>query len=399
MTASAFSTVGAPGPQAAAVMAAVARPASVPATFDPLSVTFTSLSTGWALGMAPCPSTGTCLALRSTTDSGRTWSAEPLPAALVSAADRKVNGAPAVLTQCCFANLDVRFANAEDGWIYGGLEVSSPTAGTVDTTLWSTHDGGAVWRQQHLPSPLATQGSVFDLEAIGGQAYLMAPNKNFSVSVESTPVSQDNWRPATSVPLRFAAGGGQQSGAFVFQGGKGWLVEGNDRGTTGSAQLASDGDWVSWVPPCASVGGTFAVPAASTADDLVAICVMGGFASPLTKSAPPGATVGSSWLYFSDNSGRSWYAGPELGPIGQFFGGVLASPAPGTILLSRGNQSQALALSSDGGHHWASIYKGNFFYLGFTSPAQGVALVRSTATSTKMIMTFDGGHRWAKVSF
>jgi hypothetical protein len=175
-------------------------------------------------------------------------------------------------------------------------------------------------------------------------------------------------------------------------------VEGNDRGTTGSGELVG-GQWVGWVPPCASVGDSFAIPAASTPDDLVAVCVMGGFAEELSKSAPKGASLGSSWLYLSSNGGSSFQAGPELGPLGDFFGSVLASPAPGVILLSHGDIGQDLIASFNGGHTWANVYHGELTYLGFTSPLQGVGIVQSTSTTSRMIMTFDGGRLWAPVTF
>lgn len=367
------------------------------ANFDPLSVTFVSLETGWALGTSPCAS-GACLGLRETTDAGRSWVVRPLPGSSVAAADRKVNGFQA-LDECCGGGLNVRFANPLDGWIYGGLLVPSQFQGTTAPALWSTHDGGLTWEQERLPSGLSNTGSVFDLEAAAGSVYLMGRDKTYGVTVESSPVARDSWHHANAVALGNPAGGGEQSGAFVLQGTRGWLVEGNDRGTTGSAQLASNGEWVSWSPPCASVGNSFAIPAASTPSNLVAVCVMGGFAEGLSKSAPPGATIGSSWLYFSSNGGNSFQAGPELGPMGESFAGVLASPVPGAILIGRAYPGQDLIASFDGGRHWAVVYRGELSYLGFTSPLQGVGIVQSTSATTTMIMTFDGGHHWAPVTF
>jgi hypothetical protein len=95
---------------------------SVGTSFDPESVTFVSLGTGWVLGTIQCAPGGTCLALRETTDAGRSWSPRPLPTPLVALADRKVGGVPA---DCCGAGLNVRFADLRDGWIYGGLVVTS----------------------------------------------------------------------------------------------------------------------------------------------------------------------------------------------------------------------------------------------------------------------------------
>jgi len=383
-------------PSAAAAAAAV--PAAVPAaaSFHPLSVTFVSLKTGWALGTSPCAS-GECLGLRETTGSGSSWVVRPLPAALLAAADRKVSGNSA-LNECCGGGLNVRFANLLDGWIYGGLLVPSQFQGTSEPVVWSTHNGGATWVEDRLPAGLNTTGTIFDLEVAGARVYLMAPDKTFGVTVESSPLARDSWQHANTVGLGSPAGGGEQSGAFVLQGTHGWLVEGNDRGTTGSAELVG-GQWVGWVSPCASVGDSFAIPAASTPENLVAVCVMGGFAEGLSKSAPKGATLGSSWLYFSSNGGSSFRAGLELGPLGDFFGDVLASPEPGAILLSHGDMGQDLMASFNYGHTWTTVYHGELTYLGFTSPLQGVGIVQTSSATTKMIMTFDGGHLWAPVTF
>ncbi len=382
---------------ALAFLASAGRPAlgsllrtgSVQASFKPGSVTFISLQTGWVLGTAPCASGRECLALRETNDAGRAWSARPLPASLVVAADRLVGGVPGAVYG--MAGLNVRFADRSDGWIYGSLAV---TTDSYRPTLWSTHDGGLVWREQPLPG-LSLDTSIFDLQAAAGTAYRVQSNP-LGVTVKSSPVAQDRWRVANTARLGLPAGGAQPSGSIVLQGRSGWLVVGNDRGTSGSARLTPDGQWVSWTPPCASVGGSFAIPAASTPRDLVAVCVMGGFAS----QPPAGRAEGSSWLYFSNDGGSTFYSGRELGPTGDFFGGVLASPRPGVILIGHGvANGQDLIASSDGGVRWSVVYRGQLLFLGFTSPSQGVGIVKSSSSANTMIMTFDGGHRWAPVKF
>ena len=215
------------------------------ARFDPVSVTFVSLDTGWVLGMAPCKAAGGCLALRETTDAGRSWFARPLPAVLVAAADRKVDGELAALYG--YGGLNVRFADPSDGWIYGDLAVPAKQSGVayVDfkAILWSTHDGGLVWHTQPLGG-LGTFDSIFDLEAARGTAYLAESNTAAGVTVKSSPVGAESWHVSSAVALPFPAGGSNPSATFVLAGSSGWLVEGNDRGTTGSVQLASDGQWV-----------------------------------------------------------------------------------------------------------------------------------------------------------
>jgi photosystem II stability/assembly factor-like uncharacterized protein len=125
---------------------------------------------------------------------------------------------------------------------------------------------------------------------------------------------------------------------------------------------------------------------------------MGGFASPLSKYAPAGAKVGSSWLYASSDGGASFRAVAQLGKLGDQVGTVIASPAPGTVLVARGTyQHPYLAASFDGGRQWADVYQGAFDYLGFTSASQGVAVVQS-GTGTALLMSYDGGRHWAKAA-
>jgi hypothetical protein len=270
--------------------------------------------------------------------------------------------------------------------------------------LWSTHDGGLIWHAQTLRG-LGSEGALFDVEAAAGKVYRMQKNgAAAAVAVESSPVGQDSWRLERTPSLGDPAGGGEQSGAFVLQGRTGWLVEGNDRGTTGSARLTTGGQWVNWTPPCASVGHSFAIPAATTARNLVAVCEMGGFAYPLSKSAPPGAKLGSHWLYFSSNGGESFKAGPEIRLPARAlpYVGPIASPSPGVVLLPDATQNgqSDLVASFDGGLHWTVVYRGDVNYIAFTSPSQGLAIVGSPgSTATRMIMTFDGGHTWQAVTF
>ncbi|MGC8626965.1 MAG: hypothetical protein ACP5VR_05295 [Acidimicrobiales bacterium] len=373
---------------------AVAVAAAPAAAFSPLSVTFVSSLTGWALGWAPCKVAGACLALRRTTDGAEAWSVEPVPRGLAATADKKAYGQPLLLNAGPGSWLNVRFADPADGWIYGGL----PNGGPL---LWSTHDGGTFWHQ--LPvTGLYPDDPVFDLEAAAGTVYLMAMGQDETVTVESSPVGLDASHKDPTPALTLPAGGAQPGGSIVLEARHGWLVEGNDRGVTGSAVLEKDGHWTTWAPPCEAVGDSYAVPAPSNGADLVAVCVMGGFASPLSKSAPPGASLGSSWLYFSTDGGKSFHHGPELLPRRDYFGGVLASPRPGVVVTDRseGNSEQLIA-SFDNGRHWEAVYQGYFFYLGFTSPTEGVGLVRLSSGTGRsmMVMTYDGGHHWSKVNF
>jgi len=376
-------------------------------SFNPISVDFSSLMRGWALGTTSCRVSTVCLSLSKSTNAGRSWSVSPLPQSLLRLADRRVLGSSAILYGTTngydIQSLNVHFANADDGWIYGSLPVPTKVNGQQSAmfkpVFWSTHDGGLVWKLQPQ-SWFYSQGPVLDLEATSSAVYLMAFNKSLNVTVESSPVGQDSWHVSDSKGLLTPAGGGLLSGAIVLSGSHGWLVEGNDRGTTGSAQLNNSGRWVPWTPPCQSVGDSLAVPAASTSSHIIVECVMGGFASPLSSAAPRGAALGSTWLYTSDNAGRTFTAGPELGRGNVYFGSVLASPKPTTILITRNiSPHQELLASFDGGRHWTVVYFGHVSFVHFVSSTEGVALVQPSKGLNKLIMTFDGGYNWFPIPF
>ncbi|HUZ40540.1 MAG TPA: hypothetical protein VMU68_04010 [Acidimicrobiales bacterium] len=376
-------------------------------TFSPISVDFTSVLRGWALGIVPCHHKSHCLSLRMTTDAGGSWLVVPLPSALLQLADRKVDGIPAVMGGSLDddnpAYLSVRFANARDGWIYGSLETASGPgdAGSVSflTVIWTTHDGGLVWHSLSRSS-MHDQDGVLDLEATSNTVYALALSKSFRVALESSPVHRNQWRVVHTTGLGTPAGGGPLSGAIVFSGPRGWLVEGNDRGTSGSARLTYKGIWVPWRPPCESVGNSLAVPAASTQDHLIAECQMGGFASPLSRAAPRGAKLGSTWLYVSNNSGRTFAPVRELGPSSEYFGPTLAVPRPETFVITGRNvRRQDLLASFDNGREWNIVYIGNVMFMRFVSPNEGAALVQSPNGPNQLIMTFDGGYDWLPVAF
>jgi len=127
---------------------------------------------------------------------------------------------------------------------------------------------------------------------------------------------------------------------------------------------------------------------------------MGGFASPLSRMAPSGATIDSTWLYASKNAGRTFTARTELARSNVYFGSVLASPTATTILLTRNiAPRQELVASFDGGQHWTTVYFANVYFARFVSTSEGVALVHPSKSPNQLIMTFDGARHWASVPF
>jgi hypothetical protein len=125
---------------------------------------------------------------------------------------------------------------------------------------------------------------------------------------------------------------------------------------------------------------------------------MGGFASPLSKSAPPGAKLQSVWLYTSRNGGRTFHYGPQLSSQTE---NILAAPTAMDLFANRVNNSvsdvQQFIRSVDGGHHWEIVRREWALSLAFQSASQGVALLQGARDVNTMIMTSDGGVHWAGV--
>lgn len=202
--------------------------------FDPVSVTFVSASTGWALGRSTCPA-GTCLALRETGDGGRLWGNVALPKRLL--AEAEVKG-----PQPVGSLLGVRFADAEDGWIYGFVPSGQRVIG-LKTAIWSTHDGGASWHPVAIAGFDPALGGVLDLEAGGGRAYALLYRLTAfggyegPLVLESTPLGEDDWAPRPPRSGCPAAGGTSPERSSSKAPPAGWW-----KATTG-ALPAAPGSW------------------------------------------------------------------------------------------------------------------------------------------------------------
>jgi hypothetical protein len=324
-----------------------------------------------------------CLAVRETLDHGRSWSSRPLPGPLIARSTENTSGSAVERDGL----LNIYFANADDGWIYG-LEREQPV-------LFSTHDGGAKWRQ--LPTSLeGSYGFIFDIASLRGTTYLVAQSRSYHGLLESSPVGRDDWRVVRAPTLDLPAGGATNSGSIVFKGASGWLVVGNDRGVSGSAELTPGGQWVKWSPPCEAVGDSYVVPIPTSSRYVVVACQMGGFASPLSKSAPPGAKLQSVWLYTSDNGGRTFDYGPHLG---RWLQNILAAPTKADLFANRITNSttayEQFVRSVDGGHRWSIVRREWALSVAFQGANQGVALLQGPHQVNTMIMTSDGGGYWS----
>ena len=89
--------------------------------------------------------------------------------------------------------------------------------------------------------------------------------------------------------------------------------------------------------------------------------------------------------------------------------GVVANPAPGTVVLDTTNPVHnnlpELLATFDGGSTWRTVYaahvnaSGPWSSLGFTTATQGEAIFGSPLTGGQLVMTTDGGHLWMAVPF
>ena len=367
---------------------------SASAKFTPLSTSFPTATRGWVLGTVPCPVRPACVQLRSTRDGGATWKLTPLPKVLLKIIDQKYHHSIAALNS---SGINVRFANGRDGWIYGTVQ-SFDFFGGITTSrwlvlLWSTHNGGATWSKQNSPA-LDSQGPIYDLEASGHEVYLLGESPKFTAVLVESPVQRDHWTMVKTPPLQPPVGGSETSGDIVTSGHAAWLVEGNDRGITGSLQLNHAGQWTMWSPPCASVGDSYVVPVASDARHLGVVCEIGGVFSQPAPKAPPGATPGSWWLYVSNDAGLSFHAVRELHAAGGYFA-ELASPTPNvSLFLYDSGSGLALVASRDEGRNVRTVFHGLVTYLHFVNATDGIGIAASPSNTSELIVTHDGGRSW-----
>jgi photosystem II stability/assembly factor-like uncharacterized protein len=327
---------------------------STPQGFQARSVTFVSTQLGWVLGSMSCLGIPSCTPiLLRTEDAGRTWSRIPAPSD---------------------GNIDqVRFADAEDGWLYGPLS----TATSPD--LWATHDGGFQWERPQLPN-IPPGDSVSDVEAAAGK--VSASFNGDPIEIATSPVHLDDW--TLSQTTMAASAGPVPSEQIVLQAGVGWLIQ-VDRVVIGGARL-NDGAWVPWSPPCSQAGGP-ALLAASDSTHLAVVCHEGVYtsATPLVNA------------YFSSDGGSTFQPAATSPPSFPPNATGIASPAPGVVIM--GGNGGDLIGTFDGGTTWTVVHHQSdsavWLQVGFTTSSQGVAIDQNGT----LLMTFDGGHDWTPVDF
>jgi hypothetical protein len=314
----------------------------VPPGFQPMSVTFVSPSEGWVLGTAPC-SHAPCTSVVRTTDGGHSWI-----------------GIPAPVTTWVTT---MRFADPSDGFAYG-------------PQLWVTHNGGVRWyRVRQVP------GHIVDLEASAGVVYAASENSADRVRIYRSPAGRDDWHAVKGLPSFY-------SGAIpviTLHGTAAWILADSRvyASPTGSS-------WVRESFQCPSDWGLTSL-AAYNSEHITVLC---------TGDAGLGST--SKLVYASANGGARFTragAPPRGGD-----GGLLAEPTPRHLFIATASGATWLYVSNNGGRTWHSALtltdggKG-WADFGFTTTSQGVAIEGEPAIGSRLFMTWNAGKTWQPIEF
>jgi len=336
-------------PASSAISAASGPTSTIPVGFVPVSLTFVSGRTGYALGTIGCAD-GLCPALVRTDDGGRSW--------------RSTN-APPIVTSRDKLLPRVRFADSSNGWVFAD-------------EAWSTHDGGGHWARVTF-SDLGAGGGVLDMEASAGLVHAVVFDPVMSgARVLSSHVGSDRFLP-TSPHLESGAGP-IPSAPIVLHGPAGWIAF-NNRGVIDAVRLV-DGRWQSWSAPCRDFGTATII--ATTAHDLIARCDPGPVAqSPALPFYLRSHDGGSTFSRVEEH----WPANAEL-----------FSAFGSSILI--GDDHGRINASFDDGHSFHEVYRAQstttvLRELGFTTQEQAVVLESSADGATAhMVMSRDGGRTW-----
>jgi photosystem II stability/assembly factor-like uncharacterized protein len=318
--------------------------APVPGNFQPSSVTYIGVHTGWVIGQAGTPghcATQYCTSIARTDNAGQTWSGVPAP--LTGAA----SGSTGVS--------QIRFLNNLDGWAFG-------------PELWATHDGGRIWTR------IPTNGQrVIDLETAGTTAIAVLgtcagtgsdyASDCTSYMLERTQASDDDW---TQFGGQLTGGTGAVQLSLTSS--KGFLI--GPGGTLYSGPLT--GTWQkAGNAPCSPASPLFGAENAAT---LVIAC-------PSQHEVYGSVDGGATWHVSTNYPASASVASVAVSPIAAL---MLATTSG--ILVYNGTNWQQATLND-------TAPAGGFSFVGMTTATQGVALPADTSLH-EIWMTVDGGMTW-----
>lgn len=280
----------------------------------------------------------------------------------------------------------IRFVNILDGYVYG-------------PNLFTTHDGGATWKQATLAGAPNSYG-VSSIETNGSYTYLVAGNPNTAVPAPDvlyrSPASTDNFTLQTQPT--FSTGWAVRIAANPY----GAIVAAGDQKGDFYFQANGTNTWTHLNPNCKN-----GVPT----NPLVAL------ASPANGSSDPqlvfacggNVAAGSQQKTIVRSTNLTSFANaPTNPPLGGNLSAI-ASPDGNTIAVAASSGATYLYVTTNGGASWNTVistpaYGGAPIHdLGFTNDTQGFAVegnaTKAGLASSSFIMTYNGGVSWQNVTF
>ena len=336
----------------------------VPSGFAATSVTFVSPEEALVLGTAPCAK-APCTSIVRTLDRGVSW--RGLPAPVVPLGDEQADTTgPAVW--------GIRFANADDGFVFGN-------------GLWETSDGGDQWSSAASPG-----GSIESLEVIDGQL--------LALTAACTP-NGGCGQTGTLVRRPLAGGAWQQvarvtdPGAIATQAGVAAMLDGS------SVIVTTNGGLSTVKHPLPAPRSGCRPPPRSRSP-----------ARKASRWSAPEAPRREAWRRRSTSAMTSAPTGRRRGLPGA--AATLMACRPGRLRSwspPRASGASMLYYSGDGGAQWSTAFGAGdgglgFNDLGFTTPTDGVVVYGPVLSDSnaegrpgRLLLTSNGGASWQPVSF
>jgi hypothetical protein len=336
----------------------------VPSGFAATSVTFVSREEAFVLGIAPCAK-APCTSILRTLDRGASWRGLPAPVVLLGDQQAGTTG-PAVW--------GIRFANADDGFVFGN-------------GLWETTDGG-----EHWSSAVSPGGSIESLDVVDDQILALTatcmPNNGCGQTdtLVRRPLAGGAWQQVARVT---------EPGAIATQARVAAVLDGSDVLITTNGGLST----VTQAGPC----GTAELPAPAA----VAVTGPDGLALECAGGAAAGS-VGKT-VYVSDDLGAHWRKAGSPASGGD--PGGLSAGSASQLVAAAFSGASFLYYSGDGGATWSTAFFAGdgglgFNDLGFTTPTDGVVVYGPVFSDSntegrpgQLLLTSNGGASWQKVSY
>jgi hypothetical protein len=357
---------------------------TVPANFQPLSITLVGPDVAAVLGYNMCrPGASQCISLAATVSEGSSWYG--------------LTAAPAAGPADGSAGVSqLRFLNTQVGWAFG-------------PALYATVDGGASW----VAEPVPGGQRVLSLETAGDRAFALVarcagPGGWYSAdctrfALYTSSAGSTSWQPV-AVPAGYrsmaAAGSGGAASLVLASGtfanpdaGAGYLL--TPSGALLSGNLTG-GPWrvIGQIPRACRIGDSLpngqpegaqlASGSLATTPQLVLSCDGPAVARP--------AVTSQAKAIYTSPDGTHWTRTGTAPGGGTVYS--LAAASGGLIVLAT---NTGIDYSADSGASWhAAGLKSpptGFSYVGMTTPTDGVA-VPNDAGLGEVFSTRDGGQSW-----